>query len=281
MAYQLNTYNDITSLVNTIYEDAMLTARENSVMPGLVTNFRDMQGAATRKNAKYSAITFNAVNETDDLTSQAFTPSADQTLTPYEYAAQAFLTDLMMESSPWQAQQDATTELGVALGSKVDSLLVSSFSGLTAGTTGTGGTNITWANISAAITKLRAAYAPLPYVIVLHPNQWHCLGTAIAPGATVTNSPAIQDELVRNFFVANYGGVDIFLDGNISSGATCNAAAFSRNALALDWRRAPRLEGVRDPSRRGIELNMSAVLAYGVWRPAFGVLIQTAGTTPA
>ena len=43
------------------------------------------------------------------------------------------------------------------------------------------------------------------------------------------------------------------------------------DALALDMRRAPRLEPERDASRRGYELNLSAVYAHGVWRPKFGV----------
>ena len=47
---------------------------------------------------------------------------------------------------------------------------------------------------------------------------------------------------------------------------------FSRDALGYDLRRAPRLEPERDASRRGIELNMTAVFAAGVWRPGFGVL---------
>ena len=278
---QLNTYADISALVNTIYEDAMLVARENSVMPGLVTTFTDMTGAAARINAKYGSITINQVGETDDLTSQAFTPTADQTLTPYEYAAQAFIGDLRMESDKWQVQQDTTLELGQAMGQKTDALLVSSFSSLTAGTSGAAGTDMTWGVFLSALSKLRNAFAPGPYVCVMHPYQWHSLGTAIGPGATVTNSPMLQDELMRQYFAANVAGVDIYLDGNITSGTSCNAGMFSRNAIALDWRRAPRLESERDTSRRGWELNMSAVFAYGVWRPQFGVLIQTAGTAPA
>ena len=48
-------------------------------------------------------------------------------------------------------------------------------------------------------------------------------------------------------------------------------AVFPRNAIALDWRRRPRVEPERDASRRGWEFNMSSVYAHGVWRPALGV----------
>ena len=107
------------------------------------------------------------------------------------------------------------------------------------------------------------------------------MGTAIAPGVTVTNSPALQDEFTRQFFVGNVSGVDIFLDGNIAEGTSVFGAIFSRQAMALDTRRAPRIEYERDASRRGFELNASMVYAKGTWRPLFGVAINTAGTAPA
>lgn len=277
----INTYSDISGFVNTVWEDAMLVARENNVMAGLVTVFNDRSGMALRKNASYSSVTINQIGEADDLTSQAFTPSVAQTLTPYEYGAQFFLTDQRLESDIYAVRQDAALELGQGLGSKVDEDIVGLFSSLTAGTTGSAGTDMTWGNFFAALTKLRAAYAPLPYVCVLHPFQWHSLGTIIAPGVTVSNSPMLQDEIVRRFFVGNVSGVDVYLDGNITDGTATYGGMFSRNSLALDWRRAPRIEPERDASRRGWELNLSAIYAKGVWRPANGVAICTAGTTPA
>jgi len=45
-------------------------------------------------------------------------------------------------------------------------------------------------------------------------------------------------------------------------------------------RRALRLEDERDASRRGIELNMTAVYAYGVWRPAMGITGLFDASTP-
>ena len=280
MPPNLNTYSDISSLVNTIWEDALIVARENSVMPALVTVFNDRSGLAARKNAKYGVATINTVGEADDMTSQAFTPSTDQTLTPAEYGAQFFLTDSRIESDTWQVRQDAAIELGRSLGSSIDYNLVSNFSSLTAGTSGTASGDMTWAIFFSAMAKLRAAYAPLPYTCVLHPYQWHCLGTAIAPGVTVTNAPALQDEFVARYFVGNVAGVDIYLDGNISTGTACYAGMFSRVAIAHDVRRAPRIEPERDASRRGWELNLSAVYAHGVWRPQYGVCILSAGTAP-
>ncbi len=99
------------------------------------------------------------------------------------------------------------------------------------------------------------------------------MAKAVAPGATVTNSPTLQDEVARNFFVGNVSGVDIYTSANISiiTGTDAYCAMFSREALALDIRRAPRLEAERDASARAWELNMTAVYAHGVWRPTWGI----------
>jgi hypothetical protein len=276
-----NTEANIASIVNTIYADALLVARDNNVMAGLVTAFGDRQGLAPRTNLKYGTATFNKIAETDDLSSQSFTPSTDQTLTPYEYGAQFFFTDSRLETDFLGVRQDAAQEFGLSYGQGIDKNLVSLFTSLTAGTVGGSTTDLTWANILAALTKLRSALAPRPYVCVLSPEQYHCLGTAIAPGVTVTNSPMIQDEFLRQFYVSSIAGVDIFTTANIGTAATVRGAMFSRNSMALDMRRPLRIEPERDASRRGIELNASSVYAYGVWRPQYGVCIQTAGTTPA
>ena len=276
-----NTEGNISAFVNTVWADAMLIARDNNVMSGLVTGFGDLQGLAVRKNAKYGTAIFNQIAETDDLSSQAFTPSVDQTLTPYEYGAQFFITDSRIETDIWAYRQDAAQELGASYGQKIDSNLAGLFSSLTAGTVGAAGSDLTWANFFSAITKMRRALVPRPWVAVLTPEQWHCLGTAVAPGVTVTNSPFIQDEFVRQFYVNTVAGVDIFLTANITAGTSVYGGMFNPSAMALDMRRPFRLEPERDASRRGLELNASSVYAYGVWRPQYGVAINTAGTAPA
>ena len=281
MPTQINTYGDISSLANTIYEDALFVARENATMSMLVKVFNDRSNDELRKNEKYTSATINEISETDDLASQAFTPSVDQTLTPAEYGAQFFITDKRRESDRLNVTQDASTELGKALGQKVDTLLVGKFNTLTGGTVGAAGTNLTWANIAAGIAKMRAAFAPQPWVIVLHSYQYFTLGTAVLPGVAVTNTPALQDALYRQFYQTTINGVDLVLDDNITSGTSCFGGIFTRNlSLALDWRRGMRIEPERDASKRGFELNLSTRFAYGVWRPQYGIAINSAGTAP-
>jgi hypothetical protein len=241
----------------------------------------DQSSMAVRTNAKYGTATLNQIGESDDLTSQALTPSTESSLTPYEYGAQFFMTDQRLASDIYNLRTDAAAELGGAYGEKVDIQLSGLFSSLTAGTIGTGGTNLTWATLLGAFTKARIAKIPRPWYCVLSPAQYHCLGTAIAPGVTVTNSPMIQDDFMRQFYVNTVAGVDMFVDGNIATGTAVYGAVFHQTALAFDLRRAPRIEPERDASRRGWELNWTSIYAYGTWRPLRGIAILSAGTAPA
>lgn len=279
----LNPSTNISTYIQTIYEDAMFVARENSLMPALVTVFNDRTGSAVRSRSEYGTATMNAVGETDDLVSQAFTPTVKNSLTPAEVAAQFFLPDLRVESDPFGVRNDASMELGMAMAEKIDTDIVGNFSSLTGGTVGAAGTAITWGHFFAMQSILRAQHAPGPWVFVCHPYQYHQLGKSASIGATVTNAPMLQDEVARNFFVGNVGGVDIYLNSNISIDGSDDAycGMFSRTALAYDNRRAPRLEPERDASRRGIELNLSAVYAHGVWRPKFGVQGIFDASTPS
>lgn len=279
----LNPSSNISTYIQTIYEDAMFVARENTLATKLVTIFNDRTGAAVRSRSEYGTATMNSVGETDDLVSQAFTPSVKNSLTPAEVAAQFFLPDLRIESDPFGVRSDAALELGMAVAEKVDRDVFGNFSSLTGGTVGAAGSTITWGHFFAMQSRLRAQKAPGPWVFVCHPHQYHYLGKAIAPGATVTNSPELQDEAARKFFVGNVGGVDIFVSSNlaIDSSADAVCAMFSKPALAYDNRRAPRLEPERDASRRGWELNESAVYAHGVWRPKYGVKGTFDATAPS
>lgn len=268
-----SSYAGISSLVNNIQEGALLTARDLGIMTNLATVFADMNGSEPRKLYSYTGGTVGTLAETADLSSQTFTPAVLSTLTTSQIGAQYFLTDQRLATDWNGVQRDAATDLGQLMAVKMDTDMVGLFDDLTGGTVGSAGGTITWANFLAGITKLKAANAPGPYVAVMHPGHWYYLANAIAAGQTVTNAPALQDVVARQYFAANAYGVDIYLDANITSGTAAYAAMFSRSAMAVDIRRAPRIEVQRDASRGGggWELNLTSVYAVGTWRPAFGV----------
>lgn len=280
-----STYALISTLVNPIYDLSWLTAREQGIMASLVRVFTDANGSGTRKSSEYTGGTVATITEATDMSAQTFTPAVVATLTPAQVGAQYFVTDQRIDSDFNGVQRDAGVDLGQVIGTSVDTNLIGDITSLTAGTIGTAGATIAWSKFYAMLSILRNAKAPAPYAFVCHPYHWNVLAAAVAVAGTVTNAPTFQDEIMRRWFVAGAAGVDIFTDANISVDGSGDAycAMFSRDALALDIRRALRIEPQRDASRGGggYELNATMVYAHGVWRPAFGVQGIFDATTPS
>jgi hypothetical protein len=279
---QVSDIQSPTDFIQKIYDDAMFIARENNLMTSLVTNYTG-QGIAPRISSEYSSATIAAVNDDDDLTSQSFKPTVLSTLTPSEVGAQYLITDQRRESDPMGVEQAAALELGAAMATKVETDLIGNFSSFTGGTAGTAGSTMTWDYFFAAVSQLRAQKAPAPYYAVLHPYQIHDLAKAAAVTGTINNTPNFGDEVMRNRFFMMAAGCMIFESANLTPDGNDDVTAgiFSTMALALDVRRAPRIEAERDASRRATELNLSAVYAHGVWRPKFGVKLISDATVPA
>jgi len=284
---QINTWSDISAIANAVQTDAYFIVRKAALMPTLVTVFNDMTGGNLRKSYKYNSTTAVAVGESDDLASAAFTPSADQTLTPAEIGRQFFITDLRRDSeAPENILTDAARELGFAAVDKIENDLIGDMASLTGGTIGAAGTVITWGYVAAAIAVARGASKSdtVPLACVIHGYQAAVLAKAASiAGASVVNAPATQNEVtafgLRQAFT--FMGVPVYQSwGSVDANTDFTGGVFPRNALALDWRRPIRVEAERDTSRRGLELNMSAVYAHGVWRPELGVKMIFNAATP-
>lgn len=284
---QLNTWSDVSSIANSIQEDAYFIVREAGIMQNFVKVFNDARGGNLRKGYKFSSVSAATVAETDDLTSSAFTPSLNQTLTPAEIGAQFFISDLRADSElPEMILTDAARELGFSAADKLNNDLAGDMGSLTGGTVGAAGTVITWGYVAAAIAQARNASksTAVPLVAVIHGYQAAVLAKAASvAGATVITTPATNDLITQRGMSQAFSflGVPIYQVFNaVDSGVDFKGGVFPRDAIALDWRRPIKVEAERDASRRGVELNMSAVYAHGVWRPDLGVTMYFDAATP-
>lgn len=280
-----NLWSDVSAIANSIQEDALFVIRETAMMQGLVRTFSGMRGLNPRKGYQYNQSSAADIGEGTDLTSSAFTPALLATLTPSEIGLQFFVTDSRAESdAPEDFIRDGALELGFAATDKVESDLVSEMANLTGGTIGAAGTAITWGYLAAAIAVARNANksVSVPLACVIHGYQWAVIAKAASiAGATVAVAPGVQDEITRSGLVATFMGVPIyqvFAAADVNSDFT--GGVFPRDSIAIDWRRAVRVEGERDASRRGAEFNMSAVYAHGVWRATLGVKTIFDATAP-
>ena len=277
--------SDLNSLFNTIYERALFVARENNLMAGLVDN-RSATGWMNRVVPIRPAITAVTVAETEDFNSPTtFGKSTKATLTPAEAIAQVVLTDRDMETDPDSAVNDATMEMGMAIATKVDVDLLTLFASFTT-TKGDGaGNTATLENIAAAVAVLGANKARQygRVNVVLHPYHWHDIWLEL--GKPSTNFPAsmVANQALQDYFVSNMLAADWYTSANIAIDNSADAVSglFTRPALMLDTRRAPRLEPERDASARAYELNITAGYAVGIVRQEFGVGFTADATEPA
>ena len=278
-----------------VYEDAVFAARARTLMAssGIVTTFNDRTGDEARDLPEYVRGTAAEVAETADYTAaQELTKGTAGSLSIKEAIAQFLVTDRRFESDPDDVRNAAAVELGNALSTKIDTDMTALFASFTGGggTIGVGTTALSWGQLFAARSRLAAGgttgnTVPGPYVAVLHEYHWFNLAkSASVAGAQTNASAALLDDVNRGYYVASVGDMDIFVSNNISAGtATGNPAVsgvFNRQAIALDMRRAPRLEPDRDASARATELNMTVKYAAGVWRPSFGIPVLASAALP-
>jgi hypothetical protein len=268
-----STYAGMAELIANVYETALMAAQEGNIIAPHVTLFGDSQSAAPRIFGSYSGGTFASVAESADMASQTFNAAADGTLTPAVYGSKALLTMRRIKSDPSNAVREVGTYLGETASAYIDTTLAALFSSLTAGTVGTAGSTLTWANVLRAQAYLRTQHVFGPYVCILHPVQWYYLASAASGVPTLMQSESIKNSVFGRSYQASFGGIDFFADANITSGTAAVGGMFAKPAIALDIRQAFTINPQWDASYSGNgawEVNASIEFASGVYRPKFG-----------
>ena len=269
-----STYTGISTLIANVYNNAVHAAFEGNVISPHIEVWQDSSSPAPRVFGSYSGGTFLAVAESADNAAQAFNASVGGTLTPAVYAQMIELTNRRLRAEPGRAQREAGIHLGNTLASSVDTQLAGLFSSLSGGTVGTAGGTLTWANVFLAQAKMRTNKLAGPYTCVLHPVQWYYLTSASSGVPTLMQSEAIKDSVVGTFYQASFGGIDFFVDANITSGTAAVGGMFVRDAMVLDIRQPFKIEPQYDAKisgNGGWEINASMEYAYGVYQPTHGV----------
>lgn len=277
-------YALISSLLPSIYEAALMYAQENFVMPMLVTVHSDHNGMQDRIYSKYAGGTVvTGLGETTDLTTQAFTRASLVTLTPAEIGTQFVVTDRRMDSDDVDVMTDLSQHIGYTVFKQVEAHLAATFSSLTAGTIGSAGSAMSWTTLYQARSVLAAGAIPPPYNVVLHEYQWLDLALAANIAGAATSGPMrFRDDIQSRYYVASVGDMDIYTTGTevISAGTAVYGGIFSRRAIALDIRRALRIELERNASLRSTEVNATMIYAHGVLDATYGAAILSDGSAP-
>jgi hypothetical protein len=277
-------YTDISSYVNTIYERSLLVVRERNIMANLVTNY-SAQGWMVRTFSTRPEVTPETVADGVDYTNPtSFGKSTIGSLTPAEKIAQIILTDQNVETDPDGARNQASQELGEAIAKLIDTDLAGDFSSFSTDVGAGAGSSATIATFAAGMSRLRNASAPSPINAVVHPYHWHDIWVELGqPAKKYVLLGDVANEALQEFYVGALMGMRWFTNANIAVDASDDAVSgiFNARALALDTRRAYRLEPERDASLRAYELNATVGYAHGLGdRPAFGMAYTADAAAP-
>lgn len=280
----ISTVSDLNSLFNTIFEDARFIAREMNIMSNLVRSF-SATGWMDRKLSKYPEVTAQQVAEGVDFAgATTFDKTLEATLSPFEIMSQVILTDRRLDTDPQGARQDAATELGNSLATKMDKDLTGTFTSFTRDKGPGANTAASIAKVAAGLSVLRNTPTPNPIYVVMHPYGWLDIWTELGqPAAEKAFLGDVANQALQDFFVGRWLNVLWFTSANIAIDSDSDAvgAIFNPMAIGLDVRKAPTLEPERDASLRAWELNASAGYAKGVIRNEYGVKYTHDATEPS
>ena len=256
-----------------IVAQARFTAEEQSLMLGLVTQYNIAgQAGKTVQIPKYPAITAAALDEgTAPADTDVSTSSV--TVTCSEVGNSVLLTDLAAMGAGNPADELGTV-LGNAIATKIDSDLITLFSGFS-GALGTAGSEITVADLFKAAATLRANKVTGSMAAVVHPFQAYALKANLTNTFANPNGGDLQNEAMRNGYVGSIAGIDVYESANVAIDVSDDAVAavFAPEALAIALKSEFNLETQRNATRRGTELVATAVYGVAELDDSYGVKI--------
>lgn len=241
------TITELGALYPNIYDDTLFAARDNALMPGLVSQ-ATADSWAVRYIPIYNALTVSTVLEGGTPTAQQFSKGTADSATPAMRRIKAGLTDQNILTNPSSAGDDLAVEAGMAMATQVDTDLVAEFANFTADA-GAVGSALTLRRVAGAIARLQTAAAHGRPNVVLHPYQWFSIWVELTQAGVTTRSGNASDTMnqaMRDYMVSDLQGADWYELNVMGTGTAKVGGAFLRPAVMLDTRIPLSPEVVRD-----------------------------------
>ena len=271
------TSSTLSELYTEIVAEALFVASERSTMRPLVKNYAITGGGKAVEVPIYAAVSAAAVSEATDLSNTAINPSS-VTITASEVGIMTTLTDLARNSAPRNVAADIGKLFGEAIAKKIDVDLTALFDGFTQ-EVGDGTAVLSAANVFNAVAVLRKTGVPTSEISgVFHPLNAYDLKSGLT-NTFAGRDTELSNEALRNGFVGNVAGVNIFETSNLADSSGNNpgttgdykGAVFHKDALALAMMQDLKLETQRDASLRADEVVATAVYGVGELHDTYGV----------
>jgi len=279
--------NEVTSsigseLYTNILQEAIFTATEQSVARAVARNYNLAAGAGkTFQVPVYPSVSAGDVTEGTDMSNTAVNPTS-VTITLAEIGVMATVTDLMLESSPFDVAADIGNILGRAVAEKVDTDFAALFSSFST-SLGNDATEFSASMLFQAAAQLRSVNAPGPYYCVVHPKAAYALKKELATNGG-NNIPALSEpgnQALQTGIIGNIAGITVVEHSLVPTSSSDGyvGAVFSRDAIGVAVGREPRLEQQRDASLRASELVMTMTTGEAILKNTYGVTLLMDGLT--
>lgn len=231
------TLADLNALYPLIYDDTLFVARDNALMPGLVSQ-ASADSWATRYIPIYNQLSVSTVSEGGTPTAQQFTKGTADSTTPAMRRIKSGLTDQRVLTDPATAGNDLAVEAGQAMATQVDTDLIGEFANFNSDA-GAAGSAVTLRRVAGAIARLQTAAAHGRPNVVLHPYHWFSVWVELTQAGVTTRSGNASDTMnqaMRDYLVSDLQGADWYTTNVLGTGTAKVGGAFLRPALMLDTR---------------------------------------------
>lgn len=277
------TTTTLTEAIPTIVASALLELDEGNIVQPLVTDVPFPGAGVLHQTPFISRITAEA---DDSLASQALDSGTSDETSPSAatvgvHGAYVQLKDIAALGSIDDMAAVAGQLIGQCLVVRRDLDLVTLFTSLTTNQGSSTSTNFAPADLYDAYGSLRQYHAPLPYHLVLHPQQiWNSHGLIVLFD---NSSDAIQsaglgtvgEDFARYGFAGMAMGFNLWSDSNITfNTGNGSGAAFSRGAIKNVRKRDFQVEIQRDAPEVADKIVGSEIRGEAILRNKHGNEMQ-------
>ena len=270
MAIQTATTSNLENIQNTILAAMRYTAESAAPCKNLVEKFSLGQGEKQITVPKSGTVSFDDLTDGVDIVDSKDLSIGTTDLTTGEKGGKFIVTDKLTRQFNEDVFKMCGRLAGDASERKVDNDIIALFSALNGGTTlGADSRYLVRENAGGCIAFAFAHLFPNPVSVVHHPNAIYMLTSSLAAIGSSYFQGVMQglpEELLRNFWKVNLGGVNFFWDANIAKISGYNSgygAIFSKSAMCYIESKTWNTERERDASLRAWEIVVTS--DYGVF----------------
>ena len=272
-----NTTSINSELFANLVTAAQYAAYENSVARQLVTVFDAPANAGKVLQVPvWSAI--SAANITDESAANAAdTNTTSASITLSEHVVYHKVTDMLRDSAYGNVMADLGEQSGRAIAESMDAQAFATFGSLSGSATAIALANFGKDDIMDRVATLRTNKLVGPFVAVIHPLAANALKKSLTAVDSYTASGAYADNILANYFVAQFAGCRVvessLVPYNAGTGvATC--AVFAPSAIGHAMRGGISMEEQRQAAARATDVVLTGVAGAAVLQASHGIIMN-------